>query len=228
MSLDIKYLGHSAFIIKNDESSIIIDPFLSANPLAIAEEDLNNLNDIFLTHAHSDHLGDALELSKKFNITISAIFETANYCSRKGAKAQGLNIGGKVPFKWGSAFWLPAMHSSSLPDGSYGGCPASILVNIDGVKIFHAGDTGLHCDLKMIGNFYKPDIALLPIGGFFTMGIDEAVEATKWLKCKTVIPMHYNTFPPIEADPEEFRSKVESESMTNCAVLKPGEKLNIS
>ncbi|MEI7474755.1 MAG: metal-dependent hydrolase [bacterium] len=223
MSVKIKYLGHSAFLIENKNFSIIIDPFLTGNEMFVNDKSVEKVNDILITHAHGDHLGDAVDLSKRTGAQISAIFEVANYCTRKGAKAQGLNIGGKVPFEWGTANWLTAAHSSSLPDGSYGGCPASILITIDGIKIFHAGDTGLHSDLKMIGEFYKPDIALLPIGGFFTMGIEEAVEATKWLGCKTVIPMHYNTFPPIKANPEEFKTQIAIETMADCIILKSNE-----
>lgn len=227
MTTKIKFLGHSAFLVGKDNYPVLIDPFLTGNPLAQKDKHIETVKDILITHAHGDHLGDAIELSKKSDALISAIFEVANFCSRKGAKSQGLNLGGKVPFDWGCAKWLPVAHSSSLPDGSYGGCPASILLNIDGKKIYHAGDTGLHYDLKMVGEFYKPEIALLPIGDFFTMGIDEAVEAVKWIGCKTVIPMHYDTFPPIKANPEEFKAKVETETSAKCIILKPGDEIEL-
>ncbi len=219
MSLKIKFLGHSAFMISSENANILIDPFISENPQAQSEIEKTKPTDILVTHAHADHLGDAIPLSKTYNAPITAIFELANYCMNKGANAQGVNLGGKVPFSWGYTNWLPATHSSSTPEGDYGGCAASVLVGLDGVKIYHAGDTGLHYDLKMVGDFYNPDIALLPIGGFFTMGIDEAVQAVKWLGCKTVIPMHYNTFPPIAVDANEFKQKVESETSAKCIIL---------
>lgn len=222
--LKITFIGHSAFKLENETHSILIDPFISGNPVA-AYSDLKT-DDILLTHAHGDHLGDSLEISKKTGAKITAIFELANYCSEKGAKAQAINIGGKVPFPWGCAYWLPARHSSGTSEGRYGGEPASILIKMGENSVYHAGDTGLHYDMKMTGEFYKPKISLLPIGGYFTMGIDEAVKAAEWLESETIIPMHYGTFPPIQADPEEFKSKIESIGK-KCIILKPGESLTI-
>jgi L-ascorbate metabolism protein UlaG (beta-lactamase superfamily) len=224
MVVKIQYIGHSAFKISTKGKSLLIDPFITGNPLA-ANVDLN-VHDILVTHGHGDHLGDSLELSKKYNSPITAIFELANYCAKKGAKVQGINMGGKVPFEWGNAVWLPAAHSSGTPDGTYGGEPASILVNIDGISIYHAGDTGLHYDLKMVGEFYKPDIALLPIGGYFTMGVDEAVKAAEWLGSKKIIPMHYDTFPPIKADVEDFKKKINAIG-AECIILKSGDILEV-
>ncbi|OGI16572.1 MAG: metal-dependent hydrolase [Candidatus Melainabacteria bacterium RIFOXYA12_FULL_32_12] len=224
MTVEIKYLGHSAFLIIHNDHSILIDPFLVNSPISVNEL---NVQDILLTHAHGDHLGDSIEISKEKNATITAIFELANYCSSQGVNANGVNLGGKVPFSWGYAYWLPASHSSSTPEGNYGGSPASILLNIKGVSIYHAGDTGLHYDLKMIGEVYKPDIALLPIGSYYTMGINEAVIAAKWLGSSKVIPIHYNTFPIIQANPEEFKAKIESETKSNCIILKPGELYSV-
>ena len=223
MSVEIKFIGHSCFMLKNNGHSLIIDPFISGNPNIKQDIDLPKSIDILITHAHGDHLGDAVEISKNTGSIITCMYELAEYCYKKGALVQGINLGGKIAFKWGSAYWLPASHSSSNPDGSYGGEPASILVEVDGKRIYHAGDTGLHYDLKMVGDFYKPEMALVPIGGYYSMGIDEAVQAVKWLGCKYVIPMHYNTFPPIKADPEEFKGKVESETDCKCIILEPGE-----
>jgi L-ascorbate metabolism protein UlaG (beta-lactamase superfamily) len=224
MSVKITFIGHSAFKISTENHAVLIDPFITGNPLA-AYSDLK-ADDILVTHAHGDHLGDSIEISKKTGSQITAVFELANYCAEKGAISQPVNIGGKVNFSWGSAYWLPAVHSSGTPDGKYGGEAASILVNIGGKTIYHAGDTGLHYDMKMVGEFYKPEVSLLPIGGHFTMGIDEAVHAAEWLGSQKVIPMHYNTFPPIKADPEEFKSKIETLGK-ECIVLKPGEGLVI-
>jgi L-ascorbate metabolism protein UlaG (beta-lactamase superfamily) len=222
MSINIEYLGHSAFIIKNESYSVIIDPFLTGNPNASLSADKVTVNDILVTHGHGDHLGDAVEISKKTGAKITAVFEIANYCSKKGANAQGINLGGKIKFSWGWALWLPASHTSSFPDGSYAGCPASILLEMNGIKIYHAGDTGLHMDLKMVGEIYKPDVSILPIGGHFTMGIDEAVIAAKWLNSKTIIPMHYDTFEPIQVNANEFKEKVESQTNSKCVIFSVG------
>lgn len=227
MALEIKYLGHSAFKISNNRFSILIDPFISGNPNSKASESDLNVTDILVTHAHGDHLGDAINLSKKFDSTITALFEIANYCNQHSAKAQGINMGGKIQFEWGKAMWLPASHSSSLPDGKYGGEPASILVEFDGIKIYHAGDTGLHYDMKMIGEVYKPDIALLPIGGFYTMDAEDAVVAARWLNAKVIIPMHYNTFPLIKADAGMFKTDIETSSIQKCVILSPGQAYTV-
>jgi len=227
MTIDIKYLGHSAFLITGEDYSIIIDPFISGNPSAKIDVNLLNVTDILVTHAHADHLGDAIPISRRTGAKITTIFELANYCAKRGAKAQGINIGGKVEFKWGSAYWLPAVHSSSTMDGEYGGCPASVLLEIGGIKIFHAGDTGLHTDMKMIGEIYKPDTAMLPIGGVFTMGIDEAVIAAEWLGVKKVIPMHYGTFPPITVNIDQFRQNITAKPQIDCIILKPNESYSV-
>ena len=234
MAVKIKYIGHSGFLIESGDHSIVIDPFINNNPNAAVSVSSINVQDIFVTHAHMDHLGDSVAISKNTGATITAIFELANYCAKKGAEAQGVNIGGKLPFRWGHAVFLPARHSSSTADEHYGGEAASILINIDKISIYHAGDTGLHYDLKMIGEFYKPDIAILPIGGFYTMGIDEAVQAANWLGSKTIIPMHYNTFPPIQTNVEEFKKKIESNTLlppsagqAKCIILKPGSTYTV-
>lgn len=222
--MKIQYIGHSAFKISHNSYSVLIDPFITGNIFAV-KVDLN-VNDILVTHAHGDHLGDSIEISRKTKIPVTAIFELANYCVKHGANAQGINMGGKILYSWGDARWLPASHSSGTPDGQYGGVPSSILVNMGGVSVYHAGDTGLHYDLKMVGELYKPDISLLPIGGFYTMGIDEAVHAAKWLGSKKIIPMHYNTFPAIKVDANEFKQKIEAIG-AECIVLKPGESLEV-
>ena len=227
MTVKIKYLGHSCFIISNEKFSIILDPFMSGNPLCSVNPKDIKVDDILLTHAHSDHTGDAPTISKHSGAKISAIFELANYFTNKGLSTQGVNIGGKVNFEWGSAVWLPASHSSTCADGTNGGVASSILINIDGGKIYHAGDTGLHYDMKMIGEMYSPDVCLLPIGGFYTMGVEEAVKATEWLNTKVVIPMHYNTFPPIVADDKKFKHLVELNTPAKCVILKSDETYEI-
>lgn len=223
--MELQFIGHSAFYIKTGESGILIDPYINGNPLADFDYREHNITDILLTHAHADHLGDAIPISKKTGATITAIVELANYCEKKGAKSQGSNIGGRVKFPWGDIRLLNAVHSSSTPDGEYVGPPTSIFLEIEGKKIFHAGDTSLHSDLKMIGDFYRPDVAILPVGDFYTMGVDEAVMATKWLYPEIVIPMHFNTFDVISTDVVKFKKKVEVDTNAECIVLNPNDKL---
>ena len=226
MTVNINYIGHSAFFIKSQNNEgILIDPFVSGNPNAVFDIQKNQINQIFLTHGHSDHLGDAIPIAISTQSSIYAVFELAHYCSLKGAYASGLNIGGKLDFSWGFAKFLPAFHSSSVSDGFYAGMPASILFNIDGIKIYHAGDNCLNSEFKMIGDIYKPDIALLPVGSCYTMDVDDAVIAAKWLGVKQVIPMHYNTFDAISVDENEIKTKFEKENIY-VAILKPGEYIN--
>lgn len=206
MTVDIKHLGHSAFLITSNKKSILIDPFISGNPKS---ENINfddyHITDIFVTHAHSDHIGDTIDLAKQTGAKVNAVFEVANYCAQKGVKTQGLNIGGKVNFPIGTCKFYQAAHSSSLPDGSYGGIAASLIFEISGKTIYHAGDTGLFSDLKMIGELHSIDLALLPVGGTFTMDVADARIAKLWLRAKKVFPMHYNTFDVINVNKEKLK-----------------------
>lgn len=222
----LQYIGHSAFFIKTKDAGILIDPFISGNPNAKFDLRDEKITDIFLTHGHADHLGDAIPISRETKAQITATFELANYCSEKGAFAKSINLGGKISYPWGSARFLPAFHSSSTPDGQYAGMPASVLLEINGLKIYHAGDTCLNSEMKVTGEIYKPDIALLPIGSNFTMDVNEAVIAAEWLKAERIIPIHYNTFDLIKADPENFKKQIESQGQ-KCIILKPGEGIEL-
>ncbi len=224
--ISLQYIGHSAFYIKTGGYGILIDPFITGNPKAVFDLNNNIITNIFVTHGHGDHLGDAIPLSKSHNAEICTIFELANYCMSKGAKAHGAGMGGKIDFPWGSARLLPAFHSSSTPEGYYAGMPASILFDINGTKIYHAGDTCLNSEMKTVGEIYKPDIALLPIGSNYTMDIEEAVVASIWLNAKEVIPMHYNTFDLIKADALKFKTSIEALNK-KCTILNPGEGINL-
>ena len=218
--VDLKYIGHSAFEIKNGDSAVLIDPLVSINKKYKWKDE--PITDILLTHAHGDHLGEAIEIAKKKGAEITAIVELAGYCSEQGAKAKGVNLGSWLQYSWGRAIFLPAYHSSSLPDGRYGGCAASILWDVDGIRIFHAGDTCLTGEMKTIRELYAPQIALLPIGGRYTMDVEHAAVAAKWLGAKTVIPMHYGTFQEIQADLEKF-NKLIAFNNTVCQILNPAE-----
>lgn len=202
--MDIKYLGHSAFEIETNGKRILIDPFLVCVPNYKPE----NIYDIFVTHAHGDHLGSAIEISQKTNAKITAIFELANYCAKHGAKTNGIGLGAWVDYSWGRAVAVPAFHSSSTPDGMYGGCPCGFVFEIEGTTIYHAGDTCLNSEMKMIGEIYQPDVVMLPVGGVYTMDIEHAVKAAEWLGASEIIPMHYNTFDAINVDIADFERQI--------------------
>ena len=216
--VDIKYIGHSAFQITNGENAVLIDPMVKQNPKYDWKKE--PVRDILLTHAHGDHLGQAIEIAKDLDIEITAVPELAAYCKEQGAKAKSISLGCWLQYSWGRAIFLPAFHSSSLPDGRYGGCPASIFLDIAGARIYHAGDTCLSGEMKTIKELYAPQIAMLPIGGNYTMDVEHAAIAAKWLGVKTVIPMHYGTFPEIEADVERF-IKLVNLNNTSVGVLDP-------
>ena len=202
MAFDLTYLGHSAFEIKTPRQSILIDPFLQASKKYDYRD--SDITDIFLTHGHSDHIGSAIDIAINKKATITAVFELANYCTQKGTRTRGINFGAWLNYDWGKALFVPAFHSSSLPDGRYGGCAASILFNIDNTRIYHAGDTCLHEGMKTVKELYRPQIAMLPIGGRYTMDAEHAAIAAQWIGAQRVIPMHYNTFPEIKAEVQQF------------------------
>ncbi len=204
--MNIKYLGHSCFELETNGKKILIDPFLVMAQGYVPQ----GISDIFVTHGHGDHLGSAIEIARNNNATITAIFELANYCSQKGANAMGINLGGWINYDWGRAIAVSAFHSSSTPEGYYAGCPCGYIFEIDGKRIYHAGDTCLNSEMKVIGEVYKPDIAMLPVGGHYTMDVGNAVIAAQWLGVKQVIPMHYNTFDAIKVDIIEFENKIKN------------------
>ena len=212
--MEITWLGHSAFLIESDERvKILIDPFISNNPTCNIPIEEIEADIICTTHGHSDHFGDAMEISHKCNSPIICIHEISLFLSEQGIENISMNIGGSISYKGIQITMLDATHSSALDfleEPAVGGDPASFLITLEnGEKIFHAGDTGLYGDMKtVIGEIYKPDIAILPIGDKFTMGPFPAAIASMWINPKIVIPMHYNTFPVIEQDPAIFSNFV--------------------
>ena len=202
--MKISYLGHSAFEIQTKEYKILIDPFLVCSPNYIPEK----ISDIFVTHGHGDHLGSAVDISAKTGAPVTAVFELANYCARKGAKTIDMGLGAWRQYDWGRAILVPAFHSSSTPEGMYAGCPCGVVFEIEGKVIYHAGDTCLNSEMKVIGELYEPDFAMLPIGGKYTMDVEHAVIASEWLKASAIIPMHYNTFDAIKANIDEFKHQI--------------------
>ena len=202
--MEIKYLGHSAFELNINGKKVLIDPFLVNVPTYQPE----NIYDIFVTHAHGDHLGKAIEISVKTGAPITAIYELANYCAQKGARINDIGLGSRREYSWGRAVAVPAFHSSTTPDGIYGGCPCGYVFETEGQTLYHAGDTCLNTEMKMIGEIYQPDIVMLPIGGKYTMDIEHAVNAAEWLGASEVIPMHYNTFDAISVDITDFERQI--------------------
>ena len=210
----ITYLGHSAFYVETEKGKIIIDPFLSGNPKAKKDPKDVKVDYVLLTHGHGDHLGDSIDIAKSNNATIIAPNELAIYCSNKGAQVHPMHIGGAHEFPFGKVKLTIAHHGSAAPDGTYTGNPCGFLITTEGKTLYHPGDTGLFYDMKLIGEMNEIDLAVLPIGDNFTMGIDDAVTATEFLQPKMVIPMHYQTFDVINVDPKEFISKVEAKGFS--------------
>ncbi|WP_020156365.1 metal-dependent hydrolase [Caldibacillus debilis] len=226
--MKISYHGHAIVQIKTDGKEILIDPFITGNPLTDLQVEREAPDVIVLTHGHGDHLGDTVELAKKKNALVIAINELAEYLGRKGLKTHGINIGGSYRFDFGTVKLTQAFHSNSIveEDGTivYLGMPAGVLLTIEGKTIYHAGDTALFSDMKLIGERHPIDLAFLPIGDNFTMGPEDAAYAAKLLNAKTVVPIHYNTFPVIQQDPEAFVAKLEG---GNGKVLKPGDEIEL-
>ena len=216
--MQIRYLGHSAFEIITADKKILIDPFL----IMSRNYDISGVTNIFITHGHGDHLGSAIEISKQTGAEITAIFELANYCASKGALANGINFGGWMDYEWGRVIAVPAFHSSSTPEGIYAGEPCGYIFEIDGKRVYHSGDTCLNSEMKVIGELYSPQISLLPIGGHYTMDIEQATTASQWLNSEIIIPMHYNTFDAIKVDLSLFETKIKNIGKTS-KVLNIGE-----
>ncbi|HWL54130.1 MAG TPA: metal-dependent hydrolase [Chthoniobacteraceae bacterium] len=205
--MKLTHLGHSCFLLETSRHRLLFDPFLSGNPLATTRPEEVECDFILVTHGHEDHLGDAVAIAKRTGATIISNFETASVCGKQGAKAHPMQHGGAWQFPFGRVKLTIAHHSSSneTEEGfTYLGNPAGILVTTDGKTIYHAGDTALFLDMKLIGELDSIDVALLPIGDNFTMGPEDAGRAVDFLNAKLAIPMHYNTFDLIKVDPERF------------------------
>jgi L-ascorbate metabolism protein UlaG (beta-lactamase superfamily) len=222
----LQFLGHSAFYVEGEGIEALIDPFRSGNALASeGPEARAKLDYIFVSHAHGDHLGDALAIAKRTGATIVATNELASWLTGKGLETIGMHVGGRTKFPFGSVKLTPAFHGSSVSENGRVVCadvPCGFLIDIGGRKIYHAGDTGLTVEMTLL-EAEGVDIALLPIGGHYVMDIDDAVRAVGFIKPRKTVPMHYNTFPPIEADPAEFAGKAAGK--TDVVVMKPGDML---
>ncbi|MBK0404755.1 metal-dependent hydrolase [Adhaeribacter sp. BT258] len=202
--MELTYYGHSCFLLKTGDTGILFDPFISQNPLA-KDIDLKSIKAdfILLSHAHGDHLADAAALANQNNAKIVAQPEITGWYAKQGiTEAIEMNIGGTVKLHSATAKMVVAIHSSSLPDGTYGGHPAGYVVQAEGKTVYFAGDTALTYDMKIIGEQFAIDYALLPVGGHYTMDASDAMVAAHWVKAKNVIAMHFDTFPPIKVEKE--------------------------
>jgi L-ascorbate metabolism protein UlaG (beta-lactamase superfamily) len=220
--MDIRFLGHACFTLSDGDTTVLIDPFLSGNPkAAISAQDVSATT-ILLTHGHGDHIGDTVDISKRTGAPVVAIVEIANELGEEGVDVRDPNLGGTVRFDWGWVKLVPAWHTSTTPKGT-ANTPAGLLVNFKDTIVYHLGDTSLFSDLQLVGKRHPIDVALMCIGGHYTMDRTDAVDACELVGAKTVIPCHYNTFAPIETDANAFKSDVESATGSNVVVLEPGE-----
>jgi L-ascorbate metabolism protein UlaG (beta-lactamase superfamily) len=219
--MQLTWLGHACVILKGSKK-ILIDPFIEGGSVLDTTPDL-----VAVTHGHGDHMGETVALAKK---TI-AITEIAKYLKSKGLPVEGMNIGGTITVDGVSFTMTPAAHSSWIEEagtGYCGGTAAGFVISMDGITVYHAGDTGLFSDMKLIGDLYHPDVALLPIGGRYTMGTAEAMMAAQFIGANQVIPIHYNTWDKIAADPHSFKRALEKATDIRVTVLQPGESIEIN
>jgi L-ascorbate metabolism protein UlaG (beta-lactamase superfamily) len=220
--MQIRYLGHAAFAIEHDGRTVLIDPFLTGNPKAAASADEVGADAIFLTHGHADHVGDTVAIAKRTGAPVVAIVELANELAEEGVTVHDPNLGGTVDLGWVSVRLVPAWHTSTTPKGTVS-TPAGLVIEIGGKRIYHLGDTALFSDLSLVHRRGHIDLAIVPIGGHYTMDRFDAVVAAELLKADQIIPCHYNTFPPIETDAQAFKADVEQAGYAEVIVLDPGQ-----
>jgi L-ascorbate metabolism protein UlaG (beta-lactamase superfamily) len=220
--MDVRFLGHAAFELSDGDTRVLIDPFLTGNPKAAVAADDLSASAILLTHGHADHIGDTLSIAKRTGAPVLAIVELAGELGEEGIQTFDPNLGGTVEFDWGWAKLVPAWHTSTTPKGTVN-TPAGLVVSIGGQVVYHLGDTCLFSDLELVGRRTPVDIALMCIGGHYTMDRTDGVEAARLVGAGTVIPCHYDTFPPIQTDAQAFKSEVESATSSQVVVLEPGE-----
>jgi L-ascorbate metabolism protein UlaG (beta-lactamase superfamily) len=226
--MDIRFLAHSAVELIEGETRILMDPFITGNPKATVSADDLEPTHILLTHGHADHYGDVVEIAKRTGAPVVAMAEIASELAELGVDpVHDPNLGGTVAFDWGWVKLVPAWHSSSTPNGTVS-TPAGMLVMVGDKLVYHLGDTALFSDIELIarrGNHVN--VALVPIGGHYTMDRFDAVAACEWIGSDEVIPIHYNTFPLIETDAQAFKSDVENATESKVVVLEPGETFTV-
>lgn len=227
MSTKVTWFGHATLLIEVNGTRLLIDPFLSENPQATIKPEEAQANYILISHGHFDHVADALAVARRTGATMISNFEICTWFNKQGYEnTHPQHIGGGFNYPFGRVKLTLALHGSTLPDGTSGGNPCGFLLYLEGKKIYHAADTGLFGDMRLIGE-EGIDLAVLPIGDNFTMGPDDALRAVKLIQPRVVIPIHYNTWELIAQDPQAWKQRVESETQARCVVLNPGESYTL-
>jgi L-ascorbate metabolism protein UlaG (beta-lactamase superfamily) len=220
--MDIRFLGHAAFALEHDGKTVLVDPFLTGNPKAAATADEVAADAILLTHGHGDHFGDTIAIAKRTGAPVVAITEIAGEIAEEGIETVDTNLGGTAEFDWGSVRLTPAWHTSTTPKGTVS-TPAGLVIEIGGKRIYHLGDTALFSDLALPKRRGHLDVALMCIGGHYTMDRFDAVVAAELVGADQVIPCHYDTVPPVETDAQAFKSDVQNAGYAEVVILQPGE-----
>ena len=220
--MDIRFLGHAAFALEHDGKTVLIDPFLTGNPKAAASADEVAADAILLTHGHGDHYGDTVAIAKRTGATVVAITEIAGEIGEEGVEAIDTNLGGTAEFDWGTVRLTPAWHTSTTPKGTIS-TPAGLVIEFGDKRVYHLGDTALFSDLALPKRRGHLDVALMCIGGHYTMDRFDAVAACELVGADQVIPCHYDTFPLVETDVQAFKSDVQNAGYAEVIVLEPGD-----
>jgi len=221
--MDIRFLGHACFELAEGDTRVLVDPFLTGNPKAAVEASEVEPTHVFLTHGHPDHWGDVVDVAKRTGAQCVAIVELAQELQGEGVdNVADPNLGGTVEFDGGWVRLVPAWHTSTTPGGTVN-TPAGLVINLGGKTVYHLGDTALFSDLQLVPKRDQIDVALMCIGGHYTMDRHDAVSAAELIGAGTVIPCHYDTFPPIETDADAFKSETESATGSQVVILQPGD-----